>query len=527
MTLATVVLKRRAVVLLSLVLLNTCHAAHRKVEGWVREGELGPRPERVTDALPLSDQSAAGRWIAYAPMTDEFEEATLDSAKWWPRNPGWLGRQPAYFWPGNVTVSDGKLHLTMRKQEVAEAPKEKGYHTYTSAAVQSKGRVRYGYFEIKARPMRSHGSSSFWFYRIGAERWTEIDVFEIGGGAPGFERKYNTNVHVFKTPTEEEHWSSHGAWVAPDDLADDYHVYGLEWDEEKIKWYFDGVLVRWVENTHWHQALTLNFDSETMPKWFGLPDDEDLPSIYSIEYVRAWKRRAEAAVPVGEEYELVWSDEFDGTALDSHKWDYRGLGPRRDAVNVRDTVALDGEGHLVLSTKREGQAYHTAMISTQGKFETTFGYFEVRVKLQEQVGHWSAFWLQSPSLGKPLGDPAKAGTEIDVFEYLRKDGDRVHHNLHWDGYSKEHHKHTGKTVTVPGLGGGWHTVGLLWTESEYVFYVDGRETWRSTEGVSHRDEYMILSLEVGKWAGDIAAATLPDHLYVDYVRVYQRTAPDG
>jgi hypothetical protein len=35
------------------------------------------------------------------------------------------------------------------------------------------------------------------------------------------------------------------------------------------------------------------FDSETMPKWFGMPDDDDLPSTYSVEYVRAWKRQDE------------------------------------------------------------------------------------------------------------------------------------------------------------------------------------------------------------------------------------------
>lgn len=621
-------------------------------------------------------------------MTDEFESAALDSEKWWPKNPGWLGRQPAYFWSENVIVFDGKLHLTMRRQEAPEMPKDKGYHTYTSAAVQSKGLVKYGYFEIKARPMKSHGSSSFWFYHSTPDLWTEIDVFEIGGRATGFERKVNMNVHVFKTPTEKEHWSRHGVWVASSDLADDYHVYGFEWDKDKIKWYFEGVLVRWVQNTHWRQALTLNFDSETMPKWFGLPNDSDLPSTYSIEYVRAWKRsdvlvegltkamegvfaknkgmiehtmkvtgyamqiqgeeggdpltvqagallhdigipkarevhgssagkyqeiegppiarkimtklgmeperidlvchiianhhsaadpetvvtpefqavwdadwlvnfpgryrdksndqkqklideifktargktlarsmfvdETVSALPVDKEYKLLWSDEFEGDALDLSKWNYRGLGCRRDAVNVKETVTLDGEGHLVLTTRRSGAEYHTAMIGTQGKFETTFGYFEVRVKLQEQVGHWSAFWLQSPSLGDPLGDVARAGTEIDIFEYLRKDGDRVHHNLHWDGYSAEHHKRSGKTVTVEGLGAGWHTIGLLWTEAEYVFYINGQETWRSAEGLSHRDEYIILSLEVGKWAGAIANATLPDHFYIDYVRVYQK-----
>ena len=32
------------------------------------------------------------------------------------------------------------------------------------------------------------------------------------------------------------------------------------------------------------------FDSETMPEWFGMPNDNDLPSTYSIEYIRAWTR---------------------------------------------------------------------------------------------------------------------------------------------------------------------------------------------------------------------------------------------
>jgi beta-glucanase (GH16 family) len=280
-------------------------AAERQLpSNWVRTGDLGSMPRPITDAFPLSDQNNMGNWKKYGPMSDEFEGTRLDPNRWHPTNPTWLGRQPALFYPGNVAVSDGKLHLLMKKQEVPDMPKDKGYHTYTSAAVQSKTRVKYGYFEIKARPMKSHGSSSFWFYDSTPDLWTEIDVFEIGGAAPGFERKYNMNAHVFRTPAEKKHWSVAGEWVAPSNLADDYHVYGLEWDKEKIKWYFDGVLVRWVENTHWHQPLTLNFDSETMPEWFGLPKDSDLPSTYSIEYVRAWKRETVGASCLGATYEI-------------------------------------------------------------------------------------------------------------------------------------------------------------------------------------------------------------------------------
>jgi hypothetical protein len=66
-----------------------------------------------------------------------------------------------------------------------------------------------------------------------------------------------------------------------------------------------------------------------------------------------------------------------------------------------------------------------------------------------------------------------------------------------------------------------HTFGLLWLPDEHVFYVDGKETWRSEAGgVCQVPQYMLLSDEIGNWAGDIAKAKLPDQFLVDYVRVY-------
>ncbi len=231
---------------------------------------------------------AHSQWEPIPELTDEFEGDALDTSKWHDHNPTWKGRQPAYFHPRNITVRDGKLHLTMRHENLEGLPE--GYHTYTSAAVQSKTLVKYGYFEIKCRPMRSSGSSAFWFYNNEPDWWTEIDVFEMGAGAPGHERTVHTNAHVMHTPTDKEHRENGGRWEAPYDLADAYHVYALEWNEQELKYYVDGKVIRRLENTHWHQALTLNFDSETMPDWFGLPKEEDLPSTFSIEYVRSWRQ---------------------------------------------------------------------------------------------------------------------------------------------------------------------------------------------------------------------------------------------
>jgi beta-glucanase (GH16 family) len=268
--------------------------AARAVEAasqWTRVGPLGATPKRVTDALPLSHQADVGRWVKYEPMSDEFEGGALDTDKWVRNMEWWKGRQPALFKAENVTLENGQLLLTMRKEPVPEEFRKQGYHDYTSAAVHTRDRTCYGYFEVKARPMNSGGSSSFWFQQDAKPGWaTEIDVFEIGGKAPGHENKYHMNVHVFRTPSEKRHWSRGKDWEAPWRLADDFHVYGLEWDEENLKYYVDGVLVRRVHNTHWHQPLYLIFDSETMPDWFGMPDDKDLPSTFRIEYVRAWKK---------------------------------------------------------------------------------------------------------------------------------------------------------------------------------------------------------------------------------------------
>ena len=267
-------------------------ADDRNANQWTRPGALGKTPTRVTDRLPLSHQQAAGLWAQYEPMSDEFEAGSLDTNKWVRNMEWWKGRQPALFKAENVTVSGGQLQLTMRKEPVPEQFRASGYHDYTSAAVHSKDRTCYGYFEVKARPMNSAGSSSFWFQQDSVPNWgTEIDVFEIGGKAPRHENKYHMNLHVFATPAETKHWSIGKDWEAPWKLAQDFHVYGLEWDKDDLKYYVDGVLVRQVQNTHWHQPLYLIFDSETMPDWFGMPDDLDLPSTFSIEYVRAWKRR--------------------------------------------------------------------------------------------------------------------------------------------------------------------------------------------------------------------------------------------
>ena len=112
---------------------------NRPTNIWSRTGPLGDTPKHVTDALPLSDQEHKTRWVKFEPMWDEFEAGQLDRGKWTVGMYWWKGRQPALFSEKNVTVSDGQLHLTMRKEQVPERFEKLGYKDYTSAALHTNG----------------------------------------------------------------------------------------------------------------------------------------------------------------------------------------------------------------------------------------------------------------------------------------------------------------------------------------------------------------------------------------------------
>ena len=227
------------------------------------------------------------------------------------------------------------------------------------------------------------------------------------------------------------------------------------------------------------------------------------------------------ALPDGKVWKLVWNDEFDGTRIDETKWE-RQEYQRRDGWWDRRASALDGEGHLLVYCFREGDRYLDGSLRTKGKFEHTYGYYVCRAQLQREVGHWSAFWLMGDGVGK-IGDEGRDGTEVDIFEKPSLDN-VVCHALHWDGYG-EHHKSASAKAEVPGVMDGYHDFALWWSPEEYVFYVDGKETWRTgAGGVCRAPLFIKLTDEVGKWAGDIARAELPDAFIVDYVRVYDVVA---
>jgi beta-glucanase (GH16 family) len=235
----------------------------------------------------------------------------------------------------------------------------------------------------------------------------------------------------------------------------------------------------------------------------------------------------------------AWHDEFDGPDVDATKWRVADENPTMDLPYRRNwmpkNVTIE-DGALVITTHEESDgSFSTGAVRTgyyvpadEWEFGQAFGRFEARIQAPAQQGHWAAFWLYTPDVGTVNGD-GRDGTEIDIVEFAYVQSDRVNHALHWDGYDADHQS-SGEQATGFGVyDGGWHTFTLEWYPDEYVFYVDGTETWRTTDGgVSQVPQYIKLTEEIGhygtgpdQWgSGPIEDATLPDTTRFDYVRVW-------
>ena len=252
----------------------------------------------TTPLLYAENPSLEGSWEVLSELTDEFNGGELDSNKWDNKNIKWPGRFPSYFEPNNISLADGELHL---KSEVINSqedlPKEKrnwGY-THSGSAMKSKTKVKYGYFEARAKPSNSNYWNSFWFYDHTPENWTEIAPFEIVGS----ENYLLRTAHLYRSPsyqgTVDNHIRAQEEIFYPSDYnVTDYHIYGLDWNEENITWYVDGVEVFSAVNEHWHQDIYMIFDTEVSPKWPTKPDSSSSPAIFKIDYIRSWKRKSDS-----------------------------------------------------------------------------------------------------------------------------------------------------------------------------------------------------------------------------------------
>ncbi|MDO6802242.1 family 16 glycosylhydrolase [Wenyingzhuangia sp. 1_MG-2023] len=285
--------KNKLLIVLSVFVITTGFSQTKPKEKFTNQIDFSKAPKRTNNEYPLFDQENKNKWVLSVLMSDEFDKKSLDTKKWHPNNPGWKGRQPTYFHGSNVSLRGGELVFKINQHNKEEVLPE-GY-THTAGFIKSKQKVLYGYFEAEMKLMNDTWVSGFWASLGTKDWWTELDFCENSPATRNQQNDLNSNIHVFRSPEKyggvKEHFSRNKKYKVPFSLQDDYHVWGIEWDEEFIRFYIDGVLFREAENTHWYQPLEINFNNESN-KWFGaLPSEKSkLNEEFKVKYFRYWSK---------------------------------------------------------------------------------------------------------------------------------------------------------------------------------------------------------------------------------------------
>ena len=237
----------------------------------------------------------------------------------------------------------------------------------------------------------------------------------------------------------------------------------------------------------------------------------------------------------GKKYICTFSDEFESEKLDNHNWYYCPQQQRQDAggwwSNSCSTFE-DGNYVITCTTKEDGTPI-SGGIRSLGKFEQTYGLYNIRFKVEKAEGLWYAFWLMTDKMSDAtVGNGATDGAEIDIIEVVPHDK-AYYTTIHWDGYGENlKSKHPkGKSIN-DSFYGTYHDLWFLWDENGYKLYMDGTDSAHliyNMPGAQYGDGtcqvpcYLKITAEFGLWAGadNLDETQLPAHFYVDYVRVYK------
>jgi len=243
------------------------------------------------------------------------------------------------------------------------------------------------------------------------------------------------------------------------------------------------------------------------------------------------------------QWELVWSDEFEGKEIAPAKWKYEtgghgfGNNELQFYTDRADNAFLD-KGSLVIRAQAEkfrNRSFTSAKLQSRQAWTT--GRFEFKVKLPKGRGVWPAIWMM-PSDMKTYGGWPQCG-EIDILEQLGHEPNRVYGTLHFGNPHPPAGKGASVSLKKGSLCDDWHEFALEWLPGEMRWFADGelyqvQNSWFTSGGGGaawpapyDRDFYLQLNVAVGGgWPGaPDATTTWPQELRIDHIRVFKSAKP--
>ena len=234
---------------------------------------------------------------------------------------------------------------------------------------------------------------------------------------------------------------------------------------------------------------------------------------------------------------LVWQDEFSGTALDGNFWNYEngnnngwGNNELEYYTNSPKNVFVSN-GNLIIEARKEsigGFNYSSARLTTANKKTFTYGRVDIRAKLPKGKGVWPALWMLGSNITS-VGWPACG--EIDILELLGHEITKSYGTLHYGASTATHgSKGTSYTLSSSNFYDQFHVFSMEWKQDQVKLFVDdnlfltvNKTDLGSNPYPFNAPFFFIFNVAVGgNWPGSPdATTTFPQRMIVDYIRVFQ------
>lgn len=241
-------------------------------------------------------------------------------------------------------------------------------------------------------------------------------------------------------------------------------------------------------------------------------------------------------ISYSQQWQLVWADEFNGTAINDSNWTHEigGNGWGNGELQYytdRDTNSYINNGYLVIQALKENYSswnYTSARLKSQGKRFFKYGKILARIKLPYSQGIWPAFWMLGESF--PVAGWPACG-EIDIMELVGgPSGDNtVYGTAHWADENGYHVQYGNSYTLSSGIfADNFHLFSIIWDEQTIRWYVDNHlyceiDITPAALSEFHEDFFIILNVAVGgAWPGPPDTTTVfPQKMEIDYIRVYK------
>ena len=246
------------------------------------------------------------------------------------------------------------------------------------------------------------------------------------------------------------------------------------------------------------------------------------------------------------EYSLVWSDEFDGSALNTDVWNIEvngngGGNQEKQYYTDRPENLRVEDGNLVIEARKEeynNREYTSARINSRNKKYFKYGKIEARIMFPKGGGTWPAFWMMGNDY--PKSNWPKCG-EIDIIEHVGNQPRMASFAIHTPEKNGSRGNNWSMRSYMDGLEENYHVYGIEWLEDDFngmdriYFTIDGERLAMAQEDAGHvddnyywpfnKDHFIIFNLAIGGTMGgnvDDAIFASPVLMKVDWVRVWQR-----